>query len=90
MRGKHTAQYELDSELISHFTAAAIVKEFDLMVGGPLLTSSVVYLAALRVCRIIYGPFEDPIRALDEHQALEQILVAHGAREGGGAEANSS
>ena len=72
-RGRHTASYELDSERISQFTAHSIMKEFDEMVGGPLMTSALVYLASLRVCRIIFGPSDDPILALDESSALERI-----------------
>lgn len=85
--GKHTARFERDSEQISQFAATAILKEFDRLVGGPLLCSPVVYLAALRVSRILLGPSDDPIAALDEIHALEAIPVAAA---GGEAEANSS
>lgn len=75
-----TPEEELASEVIAALFASAVTKRFEVLAGDKLLCSPIVFLAALEVARVIFGPTENPLRALDEVEELETRL-----REVGGA-----
>jgi hypothetical protein len=64
----------LETEIMAFIVARAVKRRFDAMVGGPLLTSPLVFEAVREVMLTIFGPTENSLQALDEIEKLEAAL----------------
>lgn len=76
---EHRDPDELDGEIVAFLIARAIKRRFDAMVGGPLLTSPLVFTAAQEVLSTVFGPEENVLAALDEIEDLEASMRPKGA-----------
>lgn len=59
------------ADIISALVAAAVMRRFDALIGGPLLVSPVVFAAACNVLQVVFSTDGDVLAALDEMESLE-------------------
>ena len=71
-----TPSPEREREIIAAFIAAAIMRRFDAMVGGPLACSPAVMAAASRVLDVVFGAEDDVMLALDDLETAEAAWEA--------------
>jgi hypothetical protein len=63
------------TQVLSVIFANAVMTRFDALMGKKLVCSPVVFEAALEVARMMFGPTENPLAALDEVEELERIAT---------------